>query len=563
MTTSLSIRNPDPLKTGREQTLSIEFETQDDSPLFLIVPLGEGAGALMTREEFDKARVTVVPADPKRGKADARKTGQDVGPGDVGTITITRRKPSQPETFCVLVESFNTGDRAGSVDLRVTDVDDKELAKTTVEVIDAKPQIVSFTSSRYTGLKGTSVTLSWEIEPSGDVRLRMADEVIDVKPGSRQARVEIDRNDVRFRLDAMSGGTVTDTSYVTIHPYNKTELRTYAGPGEDLGVDDLGCGEILGLYAHGNRLHAVVRDRKEDKTASLWVTRQGFDRAHWEPRTSDRDGRKQIRIPVGAASRPGAVFDGKLYFMGGSSYDANRPGNDVGYFHFEANTWVDGEADGDEAWPREMRPRMGHGLVASPDGQSLWVLGGYNGDGGAMNDIWVYDKDARKWTPQAAPPWEPRCLFGVAFQGPRLWISGGFDSPGGYPTYDDIRYLDTRSKTNTWQKIDSPLVQAPDNRKKQYCGSALAGLDTEVYAFAAYRRVEGRDDNSVIKIAYSNREWGTTPLTGISSDWVTSRGLPSLDCYRLDATVFGGCLFVRRLARSRKKDKTIHYLVLV
>jgi hypothetical protein len=329
----------------------------------------------------------------------------------------------------------------------------------------------------------------------------------------------------------------------------------------------LSSAEILGVYNRGNgRLYAVVRDGDPEKGASIWRTTIGFDRGSWEPLTkttkeplTNTDKKTPILIPANAAARPGVVFDDKLYFIGGSSYDADSPGSDVGYFHFEANTWVDN--DDEKAWPPAMPARMGHGLVASPDGRRLWVIGGYNGDGGALKDVWVYDQ-ATKWTRHPANvPWEPRCLFGATLHDGKLWIAGGFDSPGGYPTYDDISYLDTQ--TNNWQKIASPLVKAPDNRVKQYCGCALAALGNQIYAFAAYRVVGSQPEYDVIRIGFSNNQWQPNPVSGVSSDWVISQELSLVDCYRFDATVFGGCIFIRRLARARAKDKNIHYLVAV
>jgi hypothetical protein len=554
MTTSLSVRNPDPLKTGNKQSLSVEVQTDQVSSLFLNLPLGDGKGALMTQAEFNKANIKVQKADPKRGTLDATPGAKRIASGNVGEFNVTRRRPANQEDFCILIEGFatNTNNAAGPVKLGLKDRDQNELASTTVGVIDAKPQIVSFVSDKYNALSGNKATLSWEIKPPGALRLRrLPDTEIAREPSTRIEVMAGTGDFARYQLDAMVGEAVTDSRVITLHSFGQTQVKSYVGPGDGA--------EILGVYNRGNRLYAVVRDGDPEKGASIWRAAIGFDRESWEPLTKT-DKKTPIRIPVDAASRPGAVFDDKLYFMGGSSYDANYPGSDVGYFHFEANTWV-GEDIRDEAWPPAMPARMGHGLLASPDGRRLWVLGGYNGDGGALKDVWVYDQ-ATKWAPHPANVvWEPRCLFGATFHGAELWIAGGFDSPGGYPTYDDIWRLDTQ--TNNWQKIATPLIKDPDNRVKQYCGCALAALDNQIYAFAAYRHVGQPSENNVIRIGFSNNQWQPNPVPGVSSDWVTSRELSLVDCYRFDATVFGGCIFIRRLARARAKDKNIHYLVAV
>jgi hypothetical protein len=563
MTNSLSVRNPEPLKTANKQGLSVEVETEGASQLFLVVPLGDGAEALMTAAEFAKARFSVAKADGA-GKDPAEAEMGSHEPDSTktrGIIEVTQNTRRQ-EKFCILIDGFTTNNAPGSVEVRLEDNNEEVLAKTTVKVEVVKPQIVSFVSNIYSALVDTTATLSWEIKPPGGHKLT-PEPVKDIKDiDSQHAEV---KTGARYRLDAMVGDQVTDSRFLTLHSYDQTQVKTYPGPGDDTA-------EILGVYNRLGRLYAVVRGSGTGEGASIWRTSVGFDRGSWE-RLLTKPGGAPIRIPADAAARPGAVFDDKLYFMGGSSYDANLPDRDVGYFHFEANIWVDAHSRSDEAWPEAMPARMGHALLASPDGR-LWVIGGYNGDGGAMNDIWVYNKDAGqaadRWKKYQGP-WEPRCLFGATFHGRELWIAGGFDNPGGYPTYDDIWHLDTRAETNTWQKNRYPLrsTRSEESRVQQFRGCALAALGDQIYAFAAYHNVdkgdgyEIGDSNNVIKISFSSSEWRTTPLTGISSDWVTPQDLASVDCYRFDATVFRGCIFIRRLARSRTKDKQIHYLVCV
>jgi hypothetical protein len=39
--------------------------------------------------------------------------------------------------------------------------------------------------------------------------------------------------------------------------------------------------------------------------------------------------------------------------------------------------------------------------------------------------------------------------------------------------------------------------------------------------------------------------------------------LRPLDCACFDATVLGGCIFIRRLARAATKDDRLHYLIVL
>src|SRR5262249_31590692 len=163
-----------------------------------------------------------------------------------------------------------------------------------------------------------------------------------------------------------------------LYSFDSTRLSSTELGGEGSPT----CGEILGIYRHKDTLYAAVRRiaagntgsegreiAAQDTAASIWCSDGRFTREHWVP--------MPISIPADAASRPGAVFADNLYFMGGSSYDPDRPGSRTSYFNFEQQTWVG--QDPETAWPREITARMGHALLASPDDSRLWLIGGYNG----------------------------------------------------------------------------------------------------------------------------------------------------------------------------------------
>ncbi len=572
MTTEISIRNPKPLQTVGKQTLSIEVKTKDSETLFLLIPVGNAVGDLLTQQEFERASWKIAKADPaKKEQPDARLGTRNIDQNK-GRAPITRRYRSTEANFFVVIENFTPAKAAKSINLEIWDNREK-LAGTTVAVNDASPKIEEFVSTTYNFERGKGATLSWVIKPAGPHRLQWLDHKQMVYSGDKEQGETTVADAGTYQLEAMSGDTVADTRSITLYSFGKTEAESiYCGPTRDIPPGALACAEILGIYQHKGKLYAVVRDSAAADSASIWRTEYGFERKDWL-RLAPKQG-APVSIPVDAASSPGVVFDDKLYFMGGSSFDADGPASDVGYFHFESVTWVDQDIVA-EAWPKprpedQDRPaapfpkaRMGHGLLASPDGQRLWVIGGYNGDGGALNDIWVYDKLTQTWEQRAAPPWEPRCLFGATFCGPRLWIAGGFDSPGGYPTYDDIWYCDI-SKEYEWKKLDASLIIAPDNKIRQYRGCALAPMGDQIYAFASYDEVDQHGQNKVFRIYPSgSSRWRVEEVTGVTSDWVTSKDLVPLDCYRLDATVFGGAIFVRRLARAAAKDNSLRYLVLV
>jgi hypothetical protein len=581
MTTSISI-DPETLTTGDEKSLSIGVNTKDTKYLFLLVPVGDAPEALMTEGEFDRVRLNwkIVKADGADSETPKADAGEPRIVENKGEVSITRNDESAESeaSFRILVEKFTPRGTSDAIRLEVRDNDNLLLADTTVKVTDALPEIKEFAADRYIREKGQVTELSWVLKPKGRHRLLLDDKKTVHAGDGETGKIQVSESGT-YRLEAMVGDTVTDKRSITLYFSSGTELKSPSCGAEDAPPGSLMCAEILGIYEYKAKPYAVVRDSAAGNSASLWYTERGFDRRDWVPvKTSDGT---RVSIPVDAASRPGAVFDDRLYFMGGSSYDADRPGSEVGYFNFDPPIWVD-QGIKREAWPKPPpgdqdgpgapfpKPRMGHALLASPDGRHLWVIGGYNGDGGAMNDIWVYDKTTGTWAPRQPPLWEPRCLFGAAFCGSTLWIAGGFDSPGGYPTYDDIWYCDTSQPPDKWIQVReratapswlSLIPGSGSSQEKQYRGCALAAMGNQIYAFVSYYRLNERGRNDVVKIFPVTNGWRLEELQGVSSDWATSGMLRPLDCVRFDATVFGGCIFIRRLARAATKDDRLHYLI--
>jgi Galactose oxidase, central domain len=564
--TTITIRN-EPLTTG-STVLSVDVTTRDCDNLFLLIPVGNGAADLMTPQEFDRVRVNwkIAKADGAAGQPPDAALGDiriNVGKGE---IALTRTDPSTDANFCVLVEDFAPRGVAEAITLELQNSTEDVLASAKFSITDARPKIAEFVSNRYNFRAGEGAQLSWSIAPRGDHRLQRLDDKQVIDAGDQAQGQKTVSQDGTYQLEAMLGDTVTDTRSIRLYSYDQTHPGSvYCGPGDAVAPGTLVCAEILGIYQYAGRPYAVVRDSVDGNRASIWYTERGFDRNSWVPVTPKSG--PPVAIPVAAAARPGVVFDDKLYFIGGSSWDADSPATDVGYFHFEAKTWVDGglkaPRPGDQRRDAPAFPgaRMGHGLVTSPDGQLLWVIGGYNGDGGALNDIWVYDKNTQKWEQRPAPKWKQRCLFGATFCETRLWIAGGFDNPGGYPTYSDIWYCDIGD--GAWHQLGSSLFDNPDHMSKQYRGCALAAIGDQIYAFVSYDEVDRSGQNKVYKIYPSGDTWKLDELGVASTDWATSRDLVSLDWYRLDATVFGGTIFIRRLARAAIKDQSIRYLALV
>jgi len=318
-------------------------------------------------------------------------------------------------------------------------------------------------------------------------------------------------------------------------------IESYEGPGAG----------ILGLHSYGGKLYAIVQSETDQENADLYCTEFGFKGKQWEP---------VARIPMALAASPGVVFQDKLWLMGGSSYDPRRFGDQVGYYSFKLNTWIDnvGPTDGESSrWPkdRNMGRRMGHAAVLSPDGKEIWVMGGYDQSGGAKNDIWAFN--GMVWRPLEKPPWEPRCLFGAFAAADRIWIAGGFKTPGG-ETYDDI----WRWESDTgWKNIDlslSPGSPGTSEGKMQYCACTIAQLK-DLHFFTTYYNPEKKQyDSRIFPLIYDNGLWSKGEALGVSPDWAMDKDYYSLACVQ-----YNGCIFIRKLAYRQEVDKAIHYLVRV
>jgi len=247
-------------------------------------------------------------------------------------------------------------------------------------------------------------------------------------------------------------------------------------------VADKTTADILGLYADRSRGRLYALLRFEDAPyAALWYTEHGFspDRSQW--REAARKGAAKPLIPVAAARRPGAIFDGKLFLIGGDCCSPNLSGREMGWCVLNEDWglyWQPVPANDPWSWPKDMNERMGHAVVTLPDNKGLWVMGGWRQDGGVCNDVWQFDGSANA-------PWKrveglrlPRCLFGATATPAAVWTLGGFASPGGAPSDATVRRC-THGATS-WGDLPAEAPKVPDINIKEdheYVASVLFSRD--------------------------------------------------------------------------------------
>ena len=119
-------------------------------------------------------------------------------------------------------------------------------------------------------------------------------------------------------------------------------------------------------------------------------------------------------LPQGRAGMAAAVFEGRLYVMGGQT--AAGVSADTLMFDLTLNTWE----------TRASLLEAVRDVQAVVLGERLYLAGGLRADGQVSAALWVYDPRADVWT-QAAPLPEGRSAAAAAALDGRLYLFGGWD----------------------------------------------------------------------------------------------------------------------------------------
>lgn len=162
----------------------------------------------------------------------------------------------------------------------------------------------------------------------------------------------------------------------------------------------------------------VTSDPSDIIFNDVWCSEDGrswelvTDNAGWEPR---------------GAIGNSAVFDGRMWIIGGGTYDT--PKNPVRKRYNDVWSTKDGLVWECHVKSSAWHPRMYH-EIASFNG-ALWVLEGYGFEssddlvwGNNMNDVW-YSNDGISWTKLENTPWEARHAASVTVHKNCLYVIAG------------------------------------------------------------------------------------------------------------------------------------------
>lgn len=182
--------------------------------------------------------------------------------------------------------------------------------------------------------------------------------------------------------------------------------------------------DLYGVFQHGY---------KGKKRALLFRTSNPF--GTWRLVESGVQDQPGLHIPEGHATSPGVCADNTLWLLGGSLVDPDNTSNEVWCFNLTSKQW---ECHTSAQWC----PRMGH--AALKFGNGIWIMGGRDEAGNALNDVWALDLKTHSWKQvvNGKEHWDPRCLFYPAVFKNKIWLYGGAEEPFAENLFDDLWVYD-------------------------------------------------------------------------------------------------------------------------
>jgi len=166
------------------------------------------------------------------------------------------------------------------------------------------------------------------------------------------------------------------------------------------------------LWVIGGQTVPALAPEKEVFYRDVWNSADGVN---WE-KVAVQDPLWPQRGIIGGA----AVFRGRIWVIGGGTYDTNDAPNRL-YFN---DVWSseDGVAWKEHTAAAPWFPRQYHDVAVFDD--RLWVMEGYNKAGGNRNDVW-HSPDGENWYELPNTPWPARHAASVFVHDGALWMVAG------------------------------------------------------------------------------------------------------------------------------------------
>lgn len=320
--------------------------------------------------------------------------------------------------------------------------------------------ILSLKASPVYARSGQQVTLSGYATNAKSCTLFRNDQRLDVTLDPANIRYTAPVTaPTTFRIDVSSenppltpapaGSTDSRSVFVNVEPSGTWASRNLLLTESGSQVDISNWHPTLLLPAQdlrggpSQRLYGVFKE-VSSAAARLYSSTSGVD--GW---------RYEADIPEGMEESPGVIHDGKLWLIGGSSWDPEKPKLR------RVACWYKG-TDGSMAWKifsGNFAARNCHACASFNN--RIYVLGGINSSDNPINDVVTAassqnaDEVTLEWSAPATAPWGARSLPAVVvstgqFSQPRLWVYGGTPDPVSISPFVDLWYL---TPDGTWDQM--------------------------------------------------------------------------------------------------------------
>lgn len=428
---------------------------------------------------------------------------------------------------------------------------------------EAKPEITDFScnvpfANSIVLPVNESVNLLWTIK--GDkfiLREGNKELTTGIKSEKGEYKIEsISNGDHMYTLEVQQGN-VSITKTVLVRALNESKFYSSSNPSGDFREFTIAnfCVSHDSSSLFSLMLKTENKGTKEEKTTVDHIgysyTNDGFS-GNW-PRIEFSDSEKEKLRPFAESpllhmKAPGQLL-GRLFFIGGSSVKTMNSGKTVAIVNLDADLGLRLSITEDLPWAS----RTAHSCALFPHGDQdkIWLMGGVDEWGAALNDVWV-SGDGKIWDniqangsvnqkdqPPAIMPWDKRCLAGVAvglddlgFE-KTLLIGGGFSEAGGSETSDIWKW-----DKNRWEQLkDFTIHDSP------YLSSGLFFLGKDAVESTGFYLLGGYESGKTkkkyfYKITLENGNYGAVEL-----DVSSPKGLTTNKNSKIITGFFKGCMW--------------------
>lgn len=212
----LELITRDPLQVGRRQSLALKITTLGNDSVYITVPLGDTAAALMSRQEFEACAIEFSQGKP-RGVLDPQPLPDDA------CFRIPISRVDTELSFEVSLADFLVEAHPGSVALALHPeaLANPPASTATVVKWSTPPRIESFTADKYNVLSGGLVRLAWTLTEAADFELLDAgapDKPIETGRGTSGTWAGQGRGDFLLRASSAASRSTPATSASTSSP---------------------------------------------------------------------------------------------------------------------------------------------------------------------------------------------------------------------------------------------------------------------------------------------------------------------------------------------------------